>query len=725
MQQLLKQFKKTPVLIRCFFVGVTLFVPNLTHAFSVVSLADSTVGFLISKLAQLIFSIVNRVVVVIATILDVSVEYFVLDMAEKVNEISAIEGLWQTFRDLGNIAFIGVLLYIAIRTILDVGNSFNTKRLLIRLVIVALFVNFSLFATKVVIDTSNVVALQFYNSIQVEGCGEDECNLSHFFADAVSLSSVHSEAPIADGSGTNTKVAMARVLGILFLSVAGFVMGAIAFLLIIRFGVLILLMVASPLAFIAFILPGVGIGQKWIDELLSQSFFAPAVFAMIYVVARLASGLKQGIIGGGNTDLMAVVADGTLEENVGIILVFIIMTALMMASLFVAKKMGGQAAQKSIKLGKQTRNWGQAKIAGAAAATARSTVGRASQRASESSSLKDAAKKGGVKGYASRQALKLSNWGAQSSFDARNTRVGKMTGADDGKQRAGGFREVIEEKKKQRQQEKEQIERLSPEEEEKVEKAKMKKQEAEHRLDKREKELDKERDKIKEDLTKLKDEFNKDMSSIDSTLSTVQTAIKDRERLYKQRAEAREEGDEEREQEIQSRIDNLTNDIDGVDNADDLEEKRNKLQEKKHIRQNNYNDKKIELEKEKSDIRQDKIDAQEATKEFKKEMDKIIEVGNERGEEFVETMLEQQSILDSAMSKAGMKQPGGGTTRSRANRQFATENVGDVKYRKYQKGEKGEEMNTQERISQKLPELGEQAPDLSDTEDENSGNDAL
>lgn len=700
MQQLLKQFKDKAVTVRLILVSVILFSPTLAHAQSwgglFLSVADSTLGALLSGLMQFIFVIVSRIVTIIGTILDVSVQYFVLDMAEKVNEIAAIESLWQTFRDLGNIAFIGVLLYIAIRTILDVGNSFNTKRLLIRLVIVALFVNFSLFATKVVIDTSNVVALQFYNSIQVEGCGEGEqCDLSHFFADAVSISSVQSSTPIEDGSGSNTNVALARGLGILFLTVAGFVMGAIALLLIIRFGVLILLMVASPLAFIAFILPGVGIGQKWIDELLSQSFFAPAVFAMIYVVARLAAGLKQGILSeGGDTDLMAVVANGTLEENVGIILVFIIMTILMMAALFVAKQIGAKGASKSIELGQKARNWGQATVvgasAGAAAWTGRQTIGRGAQRASESTRLKDAAKKGGAKGWAARRALNLSDKTAQKSFDARNTKA--VNNASDVGQRQGGFREVIEDREKQRQQEKERIERLSPEEESKVQRASLKKEQADKSLEKKNKELDEQKKDIEENLSQWKDKFNSTQGTINNELNKVKDAIRDRERILNQLAEARDSGDSERVDELEAKLGGVTDNITGVSDPDNLEERRNALQTRQNNVQTAYNERKRELEGEKRRLRQSRKNAREATKKFKKKMDTVINIGNKRGEEFVEAMLDQQDMLDNMLniSPSRIAESGG----SRGNRSFALDNVNDIK-----------DKDTKKRVSQKLRDL--------------------
>ncbi|MEX2514560.1 MAG: hypothetical protein WD335_00295 [Candidatus Paceibacterota bacterium] len=680
---------------------------------------DITVGWFFAETAQIFFNAVAWIVAQIGYLLDYTVEKMVLEMAELVNGITAIDALWSTFRDLGNIVFIGVLLYIAIRTILNVGNSFNTKRILVRLVIVALFVNFSLFASKVVIDTSNVVALQFYNSIQVEECGESACNISHFFADVTNISSVQSpealEALENEGSeeGANFKILIARVMGIVFLAVVGFVMAAMAFLLLIRFGFLILLMIASPLAFIAFVLPGTSdMGQKWLHNLFNQSFFAPILFAMVYVVAVLGAELANGL--GGNGDLMAAILDPD-GDNYGVILTFALMTFLMAYTLVVAKQMGGWVTQKSMQVGVKARNWTGAKVVGATAAGVRATAGRGGQKASESRGLKDAASdenRNAVTRFGARAALKLSDKAANSSFDMRNTRAGKAAGVDDGKQRSSGFRQVVEEKAEKRKEEKGMIERLSPEEKAKVERAKIKQEQADKSLEKAEKEIKKlekeaktryedakenaqaQYDRVKNTVEEAQQQTNNELTDVTNNLKQVSSAIKKRAELGDKLAAARSSGDRRLEERIAARLNALTDDIDGVSNLEDLDTKQNDLQDRKsdlesrketlqrrrNTVQNAYNDRKSQARNvytdERDELKTKREVAKESTKKFKKKMDNVINVGNKRGEGFVETMLEQQSTLDKIAGFAGYKFD---TTQSRANRDFALENIGDIK----------------------------------------------
>lgn len=73
---------------------------------------------------------------------------------------------WRIVRDFSNIFFILVLLYISIKMILGLGGA-GVKKTVASVIVAALLINFSMFMTKVVIDASNILALIFYNKIQV------------------------------------------------------------------------------------------------------------------------------------------------------------------------------------------------------------------------------------------------------------------------------------------------------------------------------------------------------------------------------------------------------------------------------------------------------------------------------------------------------------------------------------------------------------------------------
>jgi hypothetical protein len=346
---------------------------------------EGFVGGILVALADFIFYIVGWVTSKLGSFLDWSVDRFVLQMATEVDKIDAIDAMWRIFRDLGNIVFIFLILYAAISIILDTNNA-SAKRTLVSVVVVALFVNFSLFATKVVIDTSNVVALQFYENIAVyetndqgeyitdnnstttdptEASIDEDVNarLSNVVAAQLNLSSVQDgtvvEEAAGDGSQANYEIALARLGGAVFTGIAGFIFGALAVLIIIRFFVLVLLMIASPLAFVTLALPQAEMGKKWWSWLISQSFFAPAVMGMMYVTIYFSTSFKNSLEvnpgSGGDASLMkAIIEPGS---NVDILVFYATTVGMLIASLIIAQRMGAVGADKAVSYGNQAVSW--------------------------------------------------------------------------------------------------------------------------------------------------------------------------------------------------------------------------------------------------------------------------------------------------------------------------------------------------------------------------------
>jgi hypothetical protein len=91
----------------------------------------------------------------------------VMALNSTIYSMDFVSNVWGIVRDLSNIFFILILLYIAIKLILGIGGS-EVKKMIANVVIMALLINFSMFFTKVVIDSSNILALIFYNKVTVE-----------------------------------------------------------------------------------------------------------------------------------------------------------------------------------------------------------------------------------------------------------------------------------------------------------------------------------------------------------------------------------------------------------------------------------------------------------------------------------------------------------------------------------------------------------------------------
>ncbi|MCH7882797.1 type IV secretion system protein [Patescibacteria group bacterium] len=82
--------------------------------------------------------------------------------------IPALKNTWATSRDTANLFFIFVLLTIAIATILRI-ETYGAKKLLPKLIIAALFINFSFLITQYVILSSNLLAGFFLDGLKGQG----------------------------------------------------------------------------------------------------------------------------------------------------------------------------------------------------------------------------------------------------------------------------------------------------------------------------------------------------------------------------------------------------------------------------------------------------------------------------------------------------------------------------------------------------------------------------
>lgn len=332
-------------------------------------------------------------------LLDTVLGYTIVEMS---THLSSTDGLgiaitesWRAIRDLANIGFIFILLYVAIGTILGLGNV-DMKRMLTRVIIVALLLNFSLFFTKLAIDASNATTVVFYNSILKTNPHIEKGNgggVSGAFMDKFGLTSLWSAGTagqIIGGSdkhfvgpnGENLgqvmlndweKMLMLGFFGFIFMIVAAFVFFATAILFIQRFVALVFILVLSPVAFASMALPNDKFSGPWWKSLWNQLIFAPACIAMMWVTLKLLAGINKNInikgIGG------AIVGDGgTAIPGAGaVIMNYIIVIAFMIGVLVVAKETGSSGASGMLKLGKKWRG-------NLTSFVGRNTIGRAAAR---------------------------------------------------------------------------------------------------------------------------------------------------------------------------------------------------------------------------------------------------------------------------------------------------------------------------------------------------------
>ena len=281
---------------------------------------------------------------------------------------------WKTFRDVGNIFFIFILLYIAISTILRLSGP-DTKKLLTSVIIVALLVNFSMFFAEVIIDSSNILALTFLSKITVTGTSGSGSLLgasssidgglasayiknlglgSFFGAPGQTTNTVNSGSSGIPGltSANWLSVLLVSLLTAVVLFIVGFVLLISSILFLIRFVVFIFLLIVSPLAFVGSILPKTKsmISDKWWKTLFDQALFAPIYFMLSWATISIMNGVSDS----NNTishSIWDLFQPGAASAVVDILIKFLIIIVMLITTLIISKSMassGGDAVKKSV-----------------------------------------------------------------------------------------------------------------------------------------------------------------------------------------------------------------------------------------------------------------------------------------------------------------------------------------------------------------------------------------
>lgn len=247
-----------------------------------------------------------------ALIMDFILEYSISSSTYKTG---VIELGWEIVRDLVNIGFIFALLISAFQIALGIGNSGAAKSRVLKTILVALTVNFSLFMSYVIVDSSNILAHVFYNRIQVDGDaalagpvaqnGDDGINLlqtlDYFGADkspSIAVLSQFNPQKVITGAGQEVSenswgqymmvIIMAGIINALIIWI--FISVSIIFLS--RIVGIMLLAIAAPIAMLSILIPQIQnnkyIGfSNWIGNLFNLAFTAPIFLFFLFLTLQM------------------------------------------------------------------------------------------------------------------------------------------------------------------------------------------------------------------------------------------------------------------------------------------------------------------------------------------------------------------------------------------------------------------------------------------------------
>jgi hypothetical protein len=402
---------------------------------TIVGIANAINNFFTNETIKVINWILFAIVFVLSKLLAIAGKLLDLAVLANMNinqyftSTPAISDTWALLRDTFNIFFIFILLYISIRTILGIESK--TKALLAKVVVSAIFINFSLFISKIIIDISNIFTVALYNQMGVTGTN----TISSIMMDGLGLQSTFQ----ATGDGLNA--ILIQVIQIILFSVLMWVFLEGALLLVVRITGLLFLMATSPIGFIGGMIPKIDeYTKKWWDNLNGLALTAPIFFFFMLILVKLI-GISTKLF----VNIQSMGTDIAITGKIDPSMFFMVAIFLTIAitAVKVTKKTSGEMGGMLSDFGKTAVGLGLGLATGGAAMLGRGVVGRVAANVANREGLKDAASKGGLGGIAARMTLRAADKTSKSTFDLRNTglagTVNKKLGIDLGKGGKGGF----------------------------------------------------------------------------------------------------------------------------------------------------------------------------------------------------------------------------------------------------------------------------------------------
>jgi hypothetical protein len=264
---------------------------NITRSTADIGAGLATAGTSALVLAFLapIAAILAGVLSIVAALLDASVHISIQGFKLFIDSTDIVS-IWVIIRDVLNISFIFILLYIAITTIIG-GAGVKTKVQLKDVIIGAILINFSLFFTRILIDGGNILATALYNKLSATSYGTGIWGLTGPIMNSLNLQSLFSFNLVKLTGQTNAVFAVIFSIIIIGVTIWAFLYGAILFLL--RNVMLLFLLAISPIGFIGGTLPWFKEkASEWWSALWGQIMVAPFFLFMIYMLIKVGDAMS-------------------------------------------------------------------------------------------------------------------------------------------------------------------------------------------------------------------------------------------------------------------------------------------------------------------------------------------------------------------------------------------------------------------------------------------------
>ncbi|MEK7063147.1 MAG: hypothetical protein AAB955_00470, partial [Patescibacteria group bacterium] len=306
---------------------------------------------------------------------------------------------WGIIRDLGNIMIIAGFVAVGISTILQIG-TYAADKFLTKLIIAALLINFSYFFAGAIIDASNFIATRiFLSNVMNADChekgffghlrdevgstmgspprgtdrdgagtadgGYEACSIGSAFNSklrlgtwdeieglarsraAVTETESFSDLPEEKRTNVYFQLFLLYFFGTIFNIIAGVVFFMACLMFVVRFVVLVLLLITSPIGVAGINIPYIStIASRWWSALISQSIFAPVYLLLVGISLTLIEAMAVFMKISGESYSNSVGRDGSqIAAATPLILTFMVSIGFMVLALIIARMIASSAQE--------------------------------------------------------------------------------------------------------------------------------------------------------------------------------------------------------------------------------------------------------------------------------------------------------------------------------------------------------------------------------------------
>ncbi|MFI5240317.1 MAG: hypothetical protein ACHQUB_01235 [Candidatus Saccharimonadia bacterium] len=233
---------------------------------------------------------------------------------------NSIYQAWSAFRDLADVAFVLLFMVLIFSTLTSIsGSSYQLKSMLPKLIVAVILVQLSFFISAWAVDIGNILGAGIsgiFNGLAGSMPGQNGSSLAS--VQSIFVITASSFGAIITGFILGLPVILLMLLG-LVIGVAGVFISLAARQLIIA-----ILIIASPLAFAAWVLPNTeSMFKLWYKNLVRMILLYPIIVTILSIGGIVAKA-AQGVSTGGNTNGVASQVDIVLASMVPLIAFYMI-----------------------------------------------------------------------------------------------------------------------------------------------------------------------------------------------------------------------------------------------------------------------------------------------------------------------------------------------------------------------------------------------------------------